>query len=93
MGIMARKNRTAALAYLRTSSSTNVGADKDSDKRQRMAIEAFAKRAGYEVVGEYYDQAISGAEPLRYTGVGDHSVASGESNSRERELTETIPFC
>ena len=51
---MSRKNRTAALAYLRTSSSANVGADKDSDKRQRAAIEAFAKRAGYELVGEYY---------------------------------------
>src|SRR5215813_5728847 len=57
-GTMSKKNRTAALAYLRTSSSVNVGADKDSDKRQRAAIEAFAKRAGYELVGEYYDQAV-----------------------------------
>jgi hypothetical protein len=31
-----------AVAYLRTSSRTNVGADKDSDKRQRAAIEAYA---------------------------------------------------
>jgi hypothetical protein len=29
-----------AVAYLRTSSRTNVGADKDSDKRHRAAIEA-----------------------------------------------------
>ena len=35
-----------SVAYLRTSSRTNVGADKDSDKRQRTAIEAYAKAAG-----------------------------------------------
>jgi hypothetical protein len=29
-----------AVAYLRTSIRTNVGADKDSDKRHRAAIEA-----------------------------------------------------
>src|SRR5262245_37580014 len=64
MGTMSKKNRTPALAYLRTSSSTNVGADKDSDKRQREAIATFAKRAGHELVGEYYDQAVRGADAL-----------------------------
>jgi DNA invertase Pin-like site-specific DNA recombinase len=59
----AQKKRPA-IAYLRTSSAANVGADKDSDKRQREAIEAFAKRAGYEIVAEYYDAAVSGAEHL-----------------------------
>jgi DNA invertase Pin-like site-specific DNA recombinase len=31
-----------------------------------MAIEAFARRAGYgyKLVGEYYDQAVSGADAL-----------------------------
>ena len=53
-----------AVAYLRTSSAANVGADKDSDKRQRAAIEAFAKQAGFTVVGEYYDAAVSGADPV-----------------------------
>ena len=53
-----------AVAYLRTSSRTNVGADKDSDKRQRAAIEAYAKAAGYEIVGEFYDAAVSGADPV-----------------------------
>ena len=53
-----------AVAYLRTSSAANVGADKDSDKRQRAAIEAFAKRAGFTIVGEYYDAAVSGADPV-----------------------------
>ena len=40
------KELKPAVAYLRTSSAANVGADKDSDKRQRAAIEAYAKRAG-----------------------------------------------
>jgi DNA invertase Pin-like site-specific DNA recombinase len=53
-----------AVAYLRTSSATNVGADKDSDKRQRAAIEAFAKPAGFAIVAEYYDAAVSGADPV-----------------------------
>src|SRR5262245_56712340 len=35
MGTITGKNRTPAIGYLRTSSATNVGADKDSDKRQR----------------------------------------------------------
>jgi DNA invertase Pin-like site-specific DNA recombinase len=38
-----------AFAYLRTSSAANVGPDKDSDRRQRDAVTAFAKRAGYEL--------------------------------------------
>ena len=53
-----------AVAYLRTSSRTNVGADKDSDKRQRAAIEAYGKAAGYQIVGEFYDAAVSGADPV-----------------------------
>jgi hypothetical protein len=35
-----------AVAYMRTSSATNVGADRDSEKRQRAAIVAFAKANG-----------------------------------------------
>jgi DNA invertase Pin-like site-specific DNA recombinase len=49
---------------LRTSSAANVGSDKDSDKRQRQAIEAFAKRVGFELVGEFNDAAVSGADHL-----------------------------
>ena len=30
-------------------------------RRQRAAIEAFAKHAGSEIVAEFYDQAVSGA--------------------------------
>src|SRR4028118_671773 len=59
---MARKEFIKAVAYLRTSSAANVGADKDSEKRQRAAIEAFARAAGYELVDSYYDEAVSGAD-------------------------------
>ena len=64
-GIYSEKNgpgRKGALAYLRTSSSTNVGGD--SSERQRAAIQEYAKRAGLEVVEEFYDAAVSGADPL-----------------------------
>ncbi len=56
--------KTEAVAYIRTSSAANVGADKDSDKRQRTAIQAFAKAAGYEIVAEFYDAAVSGADHI-----------------------------
>jgi DNA invertase Pin-like site-specific DNA recombinase len=56
--------RTKAIAYLRTSSAANVGADKDSDKRQRASIQAFARANGYEIVDEFYDAAVSGVEPV-----------------------------
>ena len=64
--IMARtdKSRAPALAYLRTSSAANVGTDKDSEKRQRHAIQGFAKRAGFGIVDEFYDAAVSGADPI-----------------------------
>jgi DNA invertase Pin-like site-specific DNA recombinase len=60
---MARES-TKAVAYLRTSSRTNVGPDKDSDKRQLASIEAYAKAAGLEIVATFYDTAVSGADPV-----------------------------
>ena len=45
--------KVEAVAYTRTSSAANVGADKDSDKRQRAAIEGYAKRAGFALVAEF----------------------------------------
>ena len=59
-----RIKSTPALAYLRTSSAANVGADKDSEKRQRAAIEAFAKHAGFEIAAWFYDEAVSGADRI-----------------------------
>ena len=62
----ARRTRQAtdAVAYLRTSSAASVGVDKDSDQRQRDAIAGFAKQAGFRVVEEFYDAAVSGADPI-----------------------------
>jgi DNA invertase Pin-like site-specific DNA recombinase len=53
-----------AYGYMRTSSSTNVGVDKDSEERQRHAIESYAKARGYDVVDWYYDAAVRGADPV-----------------------------
>ena len=53
-----------AVAYFRTSSATNVGQDKDSLVRQDRAVREFAARNDIDIVGEYYDAAVSGADPL-----------------------------
>ncbi|WP_245495984.1 recombinase family protein [Rhizobium leguminosarum] len=62
--VAAAKGRIKAIAYLRTSSAANVGADKDSDKRQRAAITAYARANGFEIVDEFYDAAVSGRDPV-----------------------------
>lgn len=56
--------RLHAVAYLRTSSATNIGLGKDTDQRQRLAIQAYARQANIDLVGEYYDAAVSGADPI-----------------------------
>jgi DNA invertase Pin-like site-specific DNA recombinase len=61
---MARKDLVKAFAYLRTSSATNVGADKDSDKRQLEAIATFAKQNGFTIVGTFSDDAVSGEDDI-----------------------------
>jgi Resolvase, N terminal domain len=53
-----------AFAYLRTSSAANIGEDKDSGRRQLHAIQAFAKRAGIELVGTFHDEAVKGSDPI-----------------------------
>lgn len=53
-----------AVAYIRTSSATNVGTDKDSERRQADAISAFASRSGYEIAETYQDPGVSGADPI-----------------------------
>jgi len=58
------KQKLAAIAYLRTSSAANVGADKDSHRRQAEAIQRYADQGGYEIVDTFYDAAVSGADPI-----------------------------
>lgn len=53
-----------AIAYLRTSSASNVGEDKDSHKRQLAAINSYAARVKAEIIASYYDAAVSGADPI-----------------------------
>ncbi|HEY8380864.1 MAG TPA: recombinase family protein [Microvirga sp.] len=62
MNAVAGKEKKKAVAYLRTSSAANVGADKDSEKRQRATIDAFARSAGFEAVAYHRDEAVSGAD-------------------------------
>jgi DNA invertase Pin-like site-specific DNA recombinase len=59
-----KRNLVQAVGYVRTSSATNTGPDKDSERRQRLAIERFAKSAGYELVDWFNDPAVSGADPI-----------------------------
>lgn len=56
--------KPAAVAYYRTSSAANVGADKDSERRQREAVASYAKGAKLDLVAEFYDAAVSGADPV-----------------------------
>ena len=76
-----RKKTAPALAYLRTSSAANIGADKDSEKRQRAAIEAFAKHSGVEIIDWYYDAAVSGADRIEeqpgFTNLLEHLEGNG----------------
>lgn len=61
---MAHKNLVKAVAYVRTSSDSNVGKDKDSAKRQLAVISAYAKSAGYEIIEIYSDEGVKGADPV-----------------------------
>jgi len=83
------KPRTPAVAYLRTSSVANVGSDKDSDKRQRAAIEAFARRSGYELIAEHYDAAVSGADPIETRPGFDRMLERIEGNGVRTIIVET----
>jgi len=56
------KNATNALAYYRTSSAANL--EGDSLERQQAAVKRYATLTGIEVVGEFYDAAVSGADPI-----------------------------
>ena len=47
-----------------SSSATNIGADKDSLKRQKEAVANYAKSNKIEIVRKFYDAAVSGADPI-----------------------------
>jgi DNA invertase Pin-like site-specific DNA recombinase len=63
--VMANKGkRVDAIGYMRTSSAANVGDGKDSEARQRKAIEGYAKAAGMVIVDWFYDAAVRGADAI-----------------------------
>lgn len=64
-GVRKGKKAVDAVGYLRTSSAANVGDDKDSESRQRKAIERYAKSAGFRVVDWFYDAAVSGTDAIQ----------------------------
>jgi DNA invertase Pin-like site-specific DNA recombinase len=89
--------RVEALAYMRTSSASNVGEGKDSEARQRKAIEGYAKAAGMVIVDWFYDAAVSGADPLetrpgftalltRIAGNGARTIIVETANRFARDL-------
>src|SRR4051794_4183430 len=58
------KQSVRGFAYLRTSSATNIGEEKDSGRRQLEAIESYAKRSDVELVGTYNDESVKGSDPI-----------------------------
>lgn len=78
---MSRRELIKAVAYFRTSSETNVGADKDTLKRQRESISKFAKSAGYDLIAEYSDDAVKGSDPVDtrpgFAAMLDHVAGNG----------------
>lgn len=83
-----RAEHATAVAYFRTSSATNVGDDKDSLKRQREAVSAYADAHGLEIVQEFYDAAVSGADPIDKRQGFTDLLAYLESNGARTILVE-----
>jgi len=78
--------KTKAVAYFRTSSMTNVAGD--SVDRQREAVERFAKAHGFEIVSEYFDAGVSGADPIEGRPGFADMLAHLESNGVKAVLVE-----
>lgn len=84
---------------MRTSSAANVGEGKDSEARQRKAIEAYAKRGGMVIVDWFCDAAVSGADPIearqgftgalaRIAGNGVRTIIAETANRFARDLLD-----
>jgi DNA invertase Pin-like site-specific DNA recombinase len=57
-----KRNTQKAVAYYRTSSATNVGQDKDSEKRQKVACYDYAKLTCFDIIHEFYDADVQGTQ-------------------------------
>ena len=63
-------NAVKAVAYMRTSSATNVGGDKNSEGRQRTSITRYAEQNHINIEPEdwFYDEAVKGTDPIETRG-------------------------
>ena len=84
-----KRNLVEAIGYLRTSSPANVGEGKDSEFRQRKAIESYAKRAGMVIVDWFYDAAVSGADPIESRAGFTAALARIAGNGARTIIVET----
>jgi DNA invertase Pin-like site-specific DNA recombinase len=80
---------STAVAYYRTSSSANVGDDKDSRERQRLAVTQYAARHGVDIVHEYYDAAVKGADAVDCRPGFAEMIAYMHSNGARTILVES----
>jgi DNA invertase Pin-like site-specific DNA recombinase len=78
-----------AVAYFRTSSSANVGDDRDSQERQRLAVSQYAGRHGIEIVHEYYDAAVKGTDAVDIRPGFAAMIAYMNSNGARSILVES----
>jgi DNA invertase Pin-like site-specific DNA recombinase len=78
-----------AFAYLRTSSAANIGEEKDSGLRQLQAIETYAKRAGIELAGSFYDEAVKGSDPIDTRPGFGAMLEALEANGTKTIIVET----
>jgi DNA invertase Pin-like site-specific DNA recombinase len=53
-----------AFAYYRTSNAHMDEDNQESLTRQQVAVERYAKQAGFDIVDSVYDAAVSGADPI-----------------------------
>jgi DNA invertase Pin-like site-specific DNA recombinase len=80
---------TSAVAYFRTSSAANVGDDKDSQTRQRLAVQGYAARHEMEIVHEYYDAAVRGGDGVDTRPGFAEMIAYMSSNGARTILVES----
>lgn len=87
-----KNGREKAVAYLRTSSAANVGSDKDSEKRQKLAIGAYAKRARIDIDADdwFYDPGVSGTDALEQRPGFNRLLDRIESNGVRLVLIEDV---
>ena len=80
---------TKAFAYFRTSSGAGLGDDKDSEARQRAAVNLYAEANGIEVLTEFYDKAVRGSDLIENRPAFADMMATIAGNGVRMILVET----